>query len=207
MSRPVVASLVFPGLLACVCLAGCGATPVTRYYTLQSVAGASAALVPESVAVNAAAVRVDPVIIPPELDRLEIVSRSGQYRVRISDSDRWAAPLDDQIRRVLSDDLAERLPPRSIADPTEPATEDARRLLSIAIVEFYMDDACATTLRVAWTLRGPGTHGQRGSERIQQPAVMPCHGDAAAGMSSALSALADRLAKMILAPPADTPAP
>ena len=145
-------------------------------------------------------VRVERVAVPPELDRLELVSRSGPYRVRISDSERWAAPLDDQIRRVLTEDLAERLAPRLLADPNEPATNEPRRLLSIAISEFYTDDACATTLRADWTLRSPADQSEHGSETIGPAMIASCKtGTAvAAAMSSALGALADRLADVIL---------
>lgn len=185
-----------------VLLYGCSASPPTRYYTLESVApAASVARAPLPTSGNfPPPVRVERVAVPPELDRLELVSRSGPYRVRISDSERWAAPLDDQIRRVLTEDLAERLAPRLLADPNEPATNEPRRLLSIAISEFYTDDACATTLRADWTLRSPADQSEHGSETIGPAMIASCKtGTAvAAAMSSALGALADRLADVIL---------
>jgi uncharacterized lipoprotein YmbA len=196
--------------LLLVSLCGCSASLQTRYYTLESIAATSAAA-PALAAESASAepmVRLDPVVIPPELDRLELVSRRGPYQLQISDSDRWAAPLDDQIRRVLSADLAARLPPHMLADPYEPATSDARRLLSIAISEFYTDEGCSTTLRADWTLRGPAGDGELGSETVRPAAVTPCAAAPTAvpaAMSSALAALADRLAGVIVQQSARAP--
>jgi len=204
MSRSRSPPTALLSMLACCSLVACSASPPTRYYTLQSDAprdgfrgGSASGMVPA----NQAVVRLEPVVIPPELDRLELVSRSGPYRVRITDSDRWAAPLDEQIRRVLSDDLAARLPPHLVADPNEPASNDPRRLLSIAIAEFYADGACATTLRADWTLRGTNGDSERGTEQVQRPGATPCTDAIAAAMSSALGMLADRLASVILAQP------
>jgi uncharacterized protein len=211
MSRLRAASLRSLALLAGCSLATCSANPPTRYYMLQSEPAAgtlppaisSAAAMPG----NQLVVRLEPVVIPLELDRLELVSRSGPYRIRIADTERWAAPLDEQIRRVLSDDLAVRLPPHMLADPNEPAGNDPRRLLSVVITEFYADDTCATTLRAAWSLRGPSGDSERGTEQLQQPARAACAGMVPAAMSAALGTLADRLAGAMLAQPAGPGSP
>jgi uncharacterized lipoprotein YmbA len=211
MSRLRAASLRSLALLAGYSLTACNASPPTRYYTLQSEAaagswppGISSATATSG---NQVVVRLEPVVIPPELDRLELVSRSGPYRIRIADTERWAAPLDDQIRRVLSDDLAVRLPPHLLADPNEPAGNDPRRLLSVVIAEFYADDACATTLRAAWSLRSPSGDSERGTEQLRQPPRAACAGAVPAAMSAALGMLADRLAAAILVQPAGPGSP
>lgn len=200
-----------PYLLGCSLLVACGSSPPQRYYTLQAVAvpagTAGTAVAPE----NRIVVRIQPVIIPPELDRVELVSRGGPYRVHIADSDRWAAPLDDQIRRTLNDDLAARLPPNLVADPNEPATQEPRRLLSIAVIEFYADAECGATLRADWTLRGPKAESQHGSEQFQTHDAVSCMAGTpaalAAAMSAALGTLSERLAAVILAQPASSAMP
>jgi uncharacterized lipoprotein YmbA len=182
------------GLLTCCALSGCGSSPPTRFYILNEIAPATA---PVSIVANQIPVRVEPVTIASELDRPELVTRSGPNRVHVTDSERWAAPLPDQIRRVLSDDLSARLPPGLLADPTEPATTDRRRLLAIAIAEFYGDDSCAVTLRASWSMTIPHAATQRGSEQVQLPASSPCAGELPAAMSRALAVLSDRLAAVI----------
>jgi uncharacterized protein len=200
-----------PYLLCCSLLVACGSSPPQRYYTLQAVAvpagAAGRAVAPE----NQIVVRIQPVIIPPELDRVELVSRGGPYRVHIADSDRWAAPLDDQIRRTLNDDLAARLPANLVADPNEPATQEPRRLLSIAVIEFYADAECGATLRADWTLRGPKAERQHGSEQFKTHDAVSCMAGTpaalAAAMSAALGTLSERLAAVILAQPASSAMP
>jgi uncharacterized lipoprotein YmbA len=181
------------GLLGCCVLFACQASPPTRFYILSQIAPAAAT----SAAANQIAVRVEPVAIAPELDRPELVTRSGPNRLHIAGSDHWAAPLEDQIRRVLSDDLSARLPAGLIADPNEPTTNAPRRSLTIAIAEFYGDDSCAIVLRASWSLTNPHATSQHGTEQVQLPPSAPCAGELAAAMSRGLGVLADRLAAVI----------
>jgi hypothetical protein len=178
-------------MLTCCALSGCGSSPPTRFYILNEIAPPTA---PVPIVANQIPVRVEPVAIASELDRPELVTRSGPNRVHVAGSERWAAPLPDQIRRVISDDLSTRLPPGLVADPTESSTTEPRRLLRIAIAEFYADENCAVTLRASWSLADQ--HGQQlhGAEQVQLPSSAPCSGDMPAAMSRALAVLADRLA-------------
>jgi uncharacterized lipoprotein YmbA len=183
-------------LLACGALISCGSSPPTRFYTLNEIAPPAGN--GSSSTAGTIALRLEPVAIPAELDRPELVHHSGPNQVSIADSDRWAAPLDEQIRRALSDDLAVRLPPGLVADPNEPATHDPRRRLSISIGQFDADASCALTLSASWTLQAPGEGTQHGSERIQQPSAGACPAALPATMSRALATLADRLAATLL---------
>jgi len=181
-------------------LSACGESPPMRYYTLRSIAPAasSAASAGATAAMGGARVRLESVALPPELDRLEIVSRAGPYRVQISDFDRWAAPLEEQVRRTLSDDLAARMPTGLVVDPNEPATQEPRRLLSVAFGAFSADDNCEVAARIDWTLSIPHGDAVHGQEELQLPASMPCVGAVPGAMSTALAQLADRLATGLL---------
>jgi uncharacterized lipoprotein YmbA len=177
-------------------LFGCGSSPPVRYYTLYDVPGTAVAA---AAPLTGAPIRLEPVVVASELDRIEFVTRVGPDRLRIADSELWAAPLEDQIRAILSADLATRLPPLLIVDPDEPISSEPRRLLSVSILEFLGDQACAVSLRVDWTLRTPGGDDRRGKEHVQVPGAEPCSGAPAAAMSRALGVLADRLAAAIRA--------
>jgi len=78
------------GLLA-LALAACASKP-TQFHTLDpsppagAVAGGSMAL----------PIQVDSVTLPPELDRPELVRRSGPGNLDVADIDRWAGPLDQR---------------------------------------------------------------------------------------------------------------
>jgi uncharacterized protein len=177
-------------------LSGCAASPPTRFYILNDIAPTAP---PPATVSNRIAVRVEPPAIAPEVDRPELVTRSGPNRVHVAGRERWAAPLPGQIRRVLSADLAARLPPGLVADPDEPVTSQPRRSLSIAIEEFYGDDSCAVSLRAGWSLANPRANPVHGSEQVQIPASAACGGELPAAMSRALAVLADRLAQVIAA--------
>jgi uncharacterized lipoprotein YmbA len=182
-------------LLGCCVLFSCGSSPPPRFYILNEIAPAA----PAPAAANQIPVRVEPVAIASELDRPELVTRTGPNRVHVAGSERWAAPLPDQIRRVLSDDLSARLPPGLVADPNERATTEPRRSLTIAIDEFYGDDSCAVTLRASWSLTKARAMSKHGTEQVHIPASAPCIGELPAAMSRALGVLADRLAPMVAA--------
>jgi uncharacterized lipoprotein YmbA len=177
---------------------GCSSSPPLRYYTLTEVPATS----PRSTAGDMVPVRLDRVTIPVELDRSQFVRRIDATRLQIIDGERWAAPLEDTIRRVLSDDLAARLPPNMVANPNEPLVGEKRQSLSVDITEFYGDATCAVTLRAAWVLKQPDSQSSRGTEEARIPTSGDCSGVGAlpAAMSQALGQLSDRIAAAIANP-------
>jgi uncharacterized lipoprotein YmbA len=56
-------------------------------------------------------VSVGPLRIPDYLDRPQIVSRSGNNAVILSEFDRWAGSVENDIVRVLVEDMSAKLPP------------------------------------------------------------------------------------------------
>ncbi|WP_173586095.1 PqiC family protein, partial [Methylogaea oryzae] len=92
----------FRVLIACLALAGCGSSPKPRYYTLQ-MPPASAGQPSDKAQ---AGVVVGPVNLPEAVDRVQLVLRSGDNTVDISDAHRWAEPLKSQVARVLAANLA-----------------------------------------------------------------------------------------------------
>jgi uncharacterized lipoprotein YmbA len=93
-------------------LGGCfGASPSSRFYTLtpQEIRAISS---PEAVEVG---VRIGPVTIPSYLDRRQIVTRTGRNQLELAEYDRWGGKLDDEISRLLVNDLTERLAPMGVA--------------------------------------------------------------------------------------------
>ncbi len=163
-------------------LAACASSPPSRFYTLSETApeGTSAA--------GAGTITIGGVSVPGEIDRPELVRRTGPNQLNISELDRWAAPLDETIRRVLSDDIARRVPARA-AGP--------QHTVFVDIHEFYGDAGCNVTLRAVWTLKQaagqPATAARSATEEISVPAVGSCPASLAAAMSKALGQLSDRI--------------
>jgi uncharacterized protein len=161
--------------------AACASSVPMRFYTLSDVAPARA-----DQTTAAAGIRVTRVRIPGELDRNEIVQRIDANRVSIAEQHRWAGPLNEMIRRVLTADLQAR------------GSGTAGGTLSLDIDEFIGDTTCAVTLRASWELKGANesaTNIRSGQEVIHTPPPTGSCSIAAlpARMSAALAELSDRI--------------
>lgn len=163
---------------------GCVSSAPLRFYTLSELGTQDAS------GSRGNAIRVGRVKIPAELDRSELVQRIDANRVRIADQDRWAAPLDDMIRRVLTADLQMR--------GVTPGSATAA-VLSLDVEEFIGDSECAVTLRASWELKGAGDENappRSGHEVIRVPArgsTSCTAGDLPQPMSQAVADLSERI--------------
>lgn len=170
-------------------LAGCGSSPPTRFYVLDPAPPASQATRPAGTPVRLAAVH-----LPDELARTEIVSGLGANRLQVRGEDRWAAPLDDMSRRVLAQDLAERLAPGRLVLPHSPAPRGAAQLV-VDVQAFGTDAAGAARLQGGWSLVEAG--GQPVARRpfdLSESAGATGAQAQAAAMSRLLGQLADQIA-------------
>jgi uncharacterized lipoprotein YmbA len=94
--RLVVAGLVSVGV-------GCTSAPV-RYYTLTPPPDKTVPASKTSLAID---VRI--VHTPPLLRRAELMVRTGPTEVTILDNERWASPVNDEIKEALRFELQRRL--------------------------------------------------------------------------------------------------
>src|SRR5260370_7455490 len=77
-----------------------------RFFTLSSLPQVAQASLKNSTGLEKMFRGIGPVKFPGYLDRQEIVVRSTQNRFEISETDRWAEPLEENFPRVLSENLA-----------------------------------------------------------------------------------------------------
>jgi uncharacterized lipoprotein YmbA len=202
---------VVGGIAVVALLTGCASSAPLRYYTLSEVPPATE---PTS---TVPAIRVGRVRIPGELDRSELVQRIDATRLKIAEQDRWAAPLDEMIRRVLLADLQTRgatsspvaaaAAPSSAPDAASPSMAPPKdnsigtpATLSLDVEEFIGDGSCAVTLRASWELRSGATNAaaaaaRTGHESIRLPpsSVTCTVGALPMAMSQALAQLSDRI--------------
>jgi uncharacterized lipoprotein YmbA len=94
------------GLGVALTLAGCASAPL-HYYTLvppaTDAASGDVALTPSL------PFELLPVTIPAQVDQPQLVVRDGGQGVALLNSERWIAPLGDELRSALSTDLARQL--------------------------------------------------------------------------------------------------
>lgn len=182
-------------LLLVLLLAGCSSAK-TDYYTLSAVPPARAA--PAGRPLHPP-LEVGDVSIPATIDRNEIVLVAPNDRLELVGTSVWGAPLDQLIRRALSDDLAERLPPNSVLPPGTPEPKGGLRIVAVSIERFDGDTAGDVRLRAAWTLARSGQtpSGTPHRERIDVNAGVGATAAVVPAMSRALGVLADRIAAAV----------
>jgi uncharacterized lipoprotein YmbA len=105
-SRPFAACAL--GLFV-VILSSCATSPSSKFYHFSAVNG-QAVEPGNTTHQGSEVVAVGPVRIPDYLDRPQIVTRSGQNEFRLAEFDRWAGSIENDIVRVLTEDISAQLP-------------------------------------------------------------------------------------------------
>lgn len=89
-------------------LAGCAATEPSRFYTLMPMAGIDKEGLTEMSA-QGISLGIGPIGLPDYLDRPQIVTSSTRNKINISEFNRWAGSLGDDLSRVFSENLSNLL--------------------------------------------------------------------------------------------------
>lgn len=138
---------LWPALMV-LALAGCGASPVTHYHTLQS------SLAPATGGGAERLVEVLPVLVPASVDRNELVLTDADGRLDVQQSERWSGDLAEQLRGVLADALWREA--RATDVYAAPVPQGASQLPQYRLaVRFERLDARpqGATVAASWTLR------------------------------------------------------
>jgi len=145
----------------------------------------------------AARVGIGPIALPGYLDRAQIVVRLSDNQVALSDADRWAEPLADNLQRTLEENLAGLLPGASfVAHPWYPS-EAPDHAVAITFRRFETDATGAAVLDATWELTTDGARVERRSTRIDEAATAPDRVSAVAAQSRALARLSEEIAAAV----------
>jgi len=90
-------------------LAGCAASPSSRFYQLSSLQNSGTLLTRDVALDQSRIIAIGPVRIPDYLDRPQIVTRSGKNELQLSEFERWAGPIENDVNRVLVEDISSLL--------------------------------------------------------------------------------------------------
>lgn len=204
MPRPALAALRLAALLAAAAaLAGCASSPPSRFYTLTPVA-VTPATPPAGTAAAAPAptaalfVAVGPVTVPAVVDRPEFVVVSGANQLRLDEFNRWAAPLQDGMARVVAENLVVMLgTPRVILFPQALATDPDYRV-AIEVRSFDSLPGVAAVQDAVWTIRrGKDGRTQTGRTSAREAVDNPSYEALAAAHSRAAGRLSQDVAAAI----------
>jgi hypothetical protein len=177
--------------------AGCASTPSSKFYQLspaKSQAGAKHEVVKE----GAVTVAVGPLRLPDYLDRPQIVTRSGRNELHLSEFDRWAGSLDDDVTMVLVEDIANLLPAeRFFVTRWSPLLENQLQSLywvELLVQRFEGTPGGAVVLKAQW---GLFSKDKRFILKRQADITEPVNGAGYEALVGAMSKALDRLSRDI----------
>ncbi len=176
-------------ILLALLLSGCASSPPTRYYSLSAVP-----IQPVQAAAASPPIMLDPISLPPELDRLQLVRQATADRLDIASLDRWAAPLDELVRRALSADLAAALPAGTVLPPDAAAAPPDLRHVAVTIDRFDGDLSGHVVLAAHWSLVADDAAVLRRDSRLETDAPSAAIDALPGAMSEALGRLAREIA-------------
>jgi uncharacterized protein len=195
--RPRSWFLIAAGLAAAAVSAGCAESQPTRFYTLSSLTAAPGETPPQ--ALPDLAVGVEPVILPPYLDRTQLVTRAGSNRVVLADLDSWAEPLDGLFTRVLAENLANVLGTDDVLLLPQRRLMPLDYQVEVDVTRFDIDTNGNAVLDARWwVLDREGERVLRnGRSTIAEPTQAGDHTASAAALSRALGGLSVEIAEAI----------
>jgi uncharacterized protein len=179
--------------------AGCASTPPAHFYVLS----ASALPVPTSTRL---AVAVGPVSVPAVVDRPEIVISTGVNEVQLDEFNRWAAPLRDNLARVIAENLVAILgTPRVTLFPQMPSADSDYRV-AVEVQRFQSTLGNSATLDAVWIVRrAKDGKAQTGRTNVHETVRDDSYNALAAAHSQAVAHVSQNIADAILALEASEP--
>lgn len=171
-------------------VAACSSAP-SRYYSLDATA------VPGGAPLAHHLISVGPVTIPASVDQPQFVTQSGPNRVTVDEFNRWASPLNDNIARVVAQDLAFLLDtPDVAAGPLANFVPDYS--VAIDVQRFESIRGQGTRLDAVWTVhRTAGGINRSGRTSANETVTDESFDALAAAHSRAIAMLSGDIATAI----------
>jgi len=135
-------------------LAGCGSfsprPDPSRFFALTSLVEPEA--VRKSPGAENISLGVGPIRLPGYLDREELVTRISQNRFAVAENDRWIEPLEENVVRVLMQNLTALLRPERIARYPWQNNQRPAYQVEIEILRFEPNPGQEVQLRARWAV-------------------------------------------------------
>jgi hypothetical protein len=170
--------------------AGC-ASPPSHFYTLSRTATPVATASKLSVVVG-------PVSIPAIVDLPQIVVNTGPNQVTLDEYNRWASPLQNNISRVVAENLVAILGASRVSLFQQSLNADADYRVAIEVQSFDSVPGEAATLDAVWIVRRTRDgKADTGRTTVREPAQEKGYAAIAAAHSRALARLSQDVADVI----------
>jgi len=143
MIRIAMRALVASAILG---LAGCASAPL-HYYTL--VAPADAPM--QASQLQGLPFELLPVSVPAQVDQPQLLVRQGGQGVVLLGSERWIAPLGDEVRSALSSDLVGALNSQDVSGL--PGNNKPRLRIKLDLRRFDSEPGSYALIDAVWSVR------------------------------------------------------
>ncbi len=188
MRNRTIAAVLLCALAAA--LAGC-ASPRTSFYTLTPLAKPAGEAAGYSVSVG-------PVSVPELVDRPQIAVRAGAGQVAFDEFNRWGAPLQGEIARVVAADLSAMLGTPYVSVYPVQAGPGARYRVVIDVTAFESEPGGSAALDAIWSVRpAEGGAPRSGRTAAREPAGEKSYPALVAAHSRTLEKLSGEIADAI----------
>jgi uncharacterized lipoprotein YmbA len=137
------------GALSLVFALGACASPEPHLYVLS---GGAAKQTNQASDRTEISLGIGPVELPDYLDRRELVTRSSENELNISDFAHWAEPLKFNIPQSLVEEIAELLPSQKVVAYPWKRANPVHYQVTVKIIRFETVEGGNTVLRVRWSL-------------------------------------------------------
>jgi len=179
-------------LLLCTSCIQIGSDPQpVQYYLLESMTDA-----PEILSGEALNIDLELVNFPDYLDRLQIVTRNDNNGIDFSDSARWAEPLQDNLARILRENIAQMLPGARISiSPWENSSNEAVKVV-LVVNKFFGKLGDHSQVDIRWAIDNEDGSTIQGHFIDQQP-IGNNYQEMIVGLNSGINNLSLELAKKL----------
>ena len=176
--------------LVAVLATGC-ASPPSRFYTLSANASAGPAT-------SKFAIAVGPVSVPAAVDQPQIVVSTGPNQVTFDEFNRWASPLQDNISRVVAENLVAILGTPRVTLFPKTLSADAEFRVQIEVRNFESAPGKSASLDAVWTVRRmKDGKSQTGRTSVREPIPESSYEALAAAHSRAIARMSQDIADAI----------
>ena len=187
-------ALIVTSCALTVLAAGC-ASPPSHFYTLSRTAtpAATPAVTPSNLSVI-----VGPVSIPAIVDLPQMVVSTGPNEVTIDEYNRWASPLQNNISRVVAENLVVLLATPRVSLFQQSLNADADFHVAIEVQSFESAPGEAATLNAVWIVRrAKDRNAETGRTTVREPVAAKGYDALAAAHSRALGRMSQDIADAV----------
>lgn len=143
-------------LLATVFVAACSTSAKTYYYTLQSGQTDTPTTKEAAASPRLNTIAISALSLPEIVDRPQLVLRSGETQVLISDNHLWGQALKNEIARNLGAHLARETGASHVILPGQAGLDDAEIKLAVDILRFDSVPGGDATIEARWSVLRKG---------------------------------------------------